>query len=52
MTLRFLFHFVGRRRLFPFNGVVFTQEISNEIILLCMDYDVGLRLEKTESRKK
>ena len=35
--------------LFQFNGVLFTQEIPNEIILLCTDYDVALRQEKAES---
>ena len=35
---QFLFHFRGWRRIFPSNGVLFTQ-ILNEIILLCMDYD-------------
>ena len=39
-----MFHFRGRRRLFPLNGVLFTQEILNETILLCMDYDVALEL--------
>ena len=45
---QFLFHFRGRRRLsllmasFPFNGVFFIQTIPNEMILLCMDYDVVL----------
>ena len=48
ILLQFLFHFRGRSRPFPFNGVLFIQEIPNEIILLCMDYDVALRLEKTE----
>ena len=49
MILQFLFHFKGGRRLFPFNGICFIQEIPNEIMLLCMDYEVALRLEKTES---
>ena len=49
---QFLFHFRGWRRIFPSNGVLFTQEILNEIILLCMDYDIALRLEKTGGLKK
>ena len=48
IILQFWFHFRGRRRFFPFNGVLFTQKISNEFILLCMDYSVALRLDKTE----
>ena len=46
-----MFHFRGWRRIFPSNGVLFTQ-ILNEIILLCMDYDTALRLEKSEGLKK
>ena len=49
IILKFLFNFRRRRRLFRFNGVLFTQEISNEIMLLCVGYDVALRLEKTEN---
>ena len=52
LDIEFLFYFRGWRRLFPFNGVLFAQEVRNEIILLCMDYDVAIRLEKTESWKK
>ena len=51
ITFQFLFHFRGRRRLLLFNGVLFSQEISKELILLCMDYDVALRLENVESQK-
>ena len=47
-----MFHFSDRRCLFPFNGVLFTREIPKEIIILCIDYDVALRLEKAESQKK
>ena len=47
----FLFHFRGRRRLLLFNGVLFAQEIPKELILLCTDYDVALRLENVESQK-
>ena len=32
-----------------FSGVLFTQEIPNEIIILCIEYGVAFRLEKTES---
>ena len=46
MIFKFLFDFRVQRRLFPFNGVLFTQEIPNEIIPLCMDHDAVLRLEK------
>ena len=28
------------------NAVLFTAEVPNEIVLLCMDYDVILRLKK------
>ena len=52
IILDFLFNFRGRSRLFPFKGVLFTQEIPNEINLLCLDCDVALRLEKTESWKE
>ena len=46
-----LFHFRGRR-LFPLlNGVLFTKEIPNKIILLYMGYDVALRLQKIKSQK-
>ena len=48
----YIFYVRGRRRLFQFNCILFTQEIPVEIILLCMDYDVPLRLEKTGSCKK
>ena len=34
-----------------FNGVLFTQEIPEELILLCTDYNVMLRLENVESQK-
>ena len=33
-----------------FNAVLFAQEIPKELILLCMDYDVLLRLENVESQ--
>ena len=49
IILQLWFHFRGRRRFFLFNGVLFTQKISTEFILLCMDYSVALRLDKTES---
>ena len=42
----FLFYFRGRRCLILLHGVSFTYEIPNEIILLCIDYDIALRLEK------
>ena len=48
---QFLLHLRGRRRLLLFNGVLFVQEIPMELILLCMDYDVALRLENVESQK-
>ena len=47
-----LFHFGGRCCLFPFNDVLFTQQIPNDMILLCMDYDVTLRLGKNEGWNK
>ena len=46
IILQFLFHFRCQRRLFPFNGVLFTQEIRKALI---MRYDLALRLEKTET---
>ena len=45
------FHFRGGTRLFLFNGIVFAQEIPKKLILLCIDYDVALRLENFESQK-
>ena len=41
-----MFNFRGCRRFVSFNGVLFTQEIPNEIILLCMDYGAAHKLEK------
>ena len=46
---QFLFNFRGRKCLLLFNGVLVTQEM--ELILLCMDYDVAIRLENVESQK-
>ena len=51
ITPQFLFHFTGRRRLVLCNGVLFAQKIPKELILLCMDYDVALRLENVEIQK-
>ena len=51
ITFQSLFHFKGRRRLLLFNGVLFAQKILNKLILLCMDYDVALRLENVKSQK-
>ena len=48
----FLFHFRDRRCLILLNGVLFTKEIPNEIILLCMNYDVAFRTENNETWKK
>ena len=45
------FHFRGGTRYFLFNGIVFAQEIPKKLILLCIDYDVALRLENFESQK-
>ena len=50
IKLKFSFHFRGRMRLLLFNGVLFAQEIPKEWILLCMDYDVEIRL-KAKSNK-
>ena len=50
IKLKFLFHFRGRMRLLLFNGILFAQEIPKKWILLCMDYDVELRL-KVKSNK-
>ena len=49
ITLQFLFLFSFL--LFFFNGVLFTQEIPEELVLLCTDYNVMLRLENVESQK-
>ena len=51
IILKFLFHFRGRRRLFPFNGVLFTQEIiqlfnPNEMIQLCMENTKKMKTEE------
>ena len=51
IILQFLFHFRGRRRLFRFNNVLFKQEISNDIILLRVDYDIAPRLEKIKAER-
>ena len=45
-SLRYNLHYC------TFHDALFTKEIPNEIILLCMNYDVAFRLEKSESRKK
>ena len=52
ITFQFLFHFRGQRHLLLFNDTLFAQEISKELILLCMDYDRALRLENVESQKQ
>ena len=39
-AFQFLFHFIGRKRLLLFNGLLFAQNISEEINSTCMDYDV------------
>ena len=52
ITCQLLFRFRGRSRLLPFNGVLFAQEIPKELILLCMDYDVALRLENVRKSQK
>ena len=44
-----LFHFRCRRCILLFNCVLFAQENLKELILLCMDYDVALRLKNIES---
>ena len=49
MCLSFYFFSEVKGVFFPFNSILFKQEIPNEIILLFMDYDIALRLEKTES---
>ena len=45
MILKFFFttEVEGVFFLFPFIGVLFTQNIPNEITLLRMDYDIALR---------
>ena len=43
--IQFLFHVRGGRCLLLFNGILFAQEIPNELILLCMDYYEALWLE-------
>ena len=41
----------GRGCIILRNDVLFTKEISNEIMLLCMDYEVAFRLEKTKAER-
>ena len=48
---QFLFHFKAQSRILLFNGVLFVPEIPKELILLCLYYDVALRLENAESQK-
>ena len=45
ITFQFLFHFRGQWRLL-LNGVLFTQEILKELILLCMDYPRSVQVRK------
>ena len=52
VALLFLFNFWDWKYLILLNGVLFRYEIPNKTILLWMDYDVALRLEKNESGKK
>ena len=49
-TFQFSFPFRDRRRLLLFNGVLSAQESPKELMLLCMNYDVVLRLENVESQ--
>ena len=49
VPLLYVFQFRGRRCLIFLNGVLFTEETPNELILFCMDYDEAFRLEKAES---
>ena len=51
ITFQFLFHFRGRWRLFLFSAALFAQETPKEFTLLCMNYDVALRLENVGSQK-
>ena len=51
ITFQFLFQFRSQRRLLLFNGILFAQEVPKESVLLCMGYDVALRLENVESQK-
>ena len=53
MTFQFLFHFYFTFyfQLLLFNGILFAHEITNELVLLFMNYDVALRLENVESQK-
>ena len=41
-------HYITRKRLLLFNGVLFAQEIPKELNLIRMDYEVVLRLENVE----
>ena len=38
-------------RLLCFNGALFAQEIPKKLILLCLNYEVALKLENVESQK-
>ena len=51
ITSQFLFHLWGRIHPLLLNGTLFAEEITKELILLRMDYNVALRLEDIESQK-
>ena len=44
------FHFIGRRRLLLFNGVLLTEETPKELVFM-YGYDVALWLENIEGQK-
>ena len=51
ISLLFLLHIRGWGCLILLNSVLFILEIPNEIILLCMDYDAALRLERMKAER-
>ena len=51
ITFQFLFHFRCWRRPPYFNDILFALEIPKDLILLCVDYDIVLRLENVENQK-
>ena len=51
IIFQFLFHFRVRRHIFPIYGVLITQEIPNQIIILWIDYDVLLGYKKLKAKR-
>ena len=47
-----MFHFTGQSRRHVFNGVIFTQQILNKMLRLCMDNDLAVEIEKKKMKGK